>query len=59
MALISGALEELKQLLPYEEEVIKKEKNNAINEVLSLYVSDGNPQVWREKIIELKSKQND
>lgn len=56
---LDGVLTVLEQLLPYEEEVINQEKNNAINEVLSLYVADGNPQVWRDKIIKLKSKQNE
>lgn len=36
--------------------VLNKALDLLLDEVLKLYVPDGNPQVWMEKIKELKTK---
>lgn len=35
-------------------EMVNEVKNDLINEILNMYVPDGNPEIWKEKIKKLK-----
>lgn len=37
-------------------EMVNEVKNDLINEILNMYVPDGNPEIWKEKIEKLKNK---
>lgn len=35
-------------------EMVNEVKNDVINEILNMYVADGNPENWKQKIEKLK-----
>lgn len=37
-------------------EMVNEVKKNVINEILDMYVPDGNPEIWKKKIEKLKNK---